>query len=136
MPGTQTHQPPVAPAPALPAREATLARLASATVGIAGIASALHGSPLVLPAAQDAFWHLREHALRVSLRFDGAWTRLCGRAPPTEARLDALLEQAEAAVQALEAARSSPTDSRVLAALTAGATSLDRTDGMFDGLGA
>ena len=119
-------------AQAQPPRVTQLAALATATLRIGTIASDLHGSPLVPEATQNAFWTLREHALRVSTRFDHAWERIITREPPTDQALQGLATLAGGADDALAKAHNSPTETRLLYALSSASTSLDRTDAMFD----
>jgi hypothetical protein len=135
MPRTQNRQqtPRTAVATqAQPPRVDHLAALATATLRIGAISSDLHGSPLVPESTQNAFWTLREHALRVSMRFDHAWERIISREPPTDQALQGLATLADGAVDALAQALKSPTETRLLSALSSASTSLDRTDAMFD----
>jgi hypothetical protein len=113
-------------------KETSLAALASGTLKIGAIASDLNGDPRLVPERQDAFWFLRENALRVSIRFDGAWTRIVERDPPSETRLAELAALAVEAVSAISKAAKSPTAVNLLDALAKCSTSLDQTDAMID----
>lgn len=113
-------------------KETSLAALASGTLKIGAIASDLHGDPRLAPERQDAFWFLRENALRVSIRFDGVWTRIVERDPPSETRLAELATLAAKAVGAIGNAAKSPTAVNLLDALAKCSTSLDQTDAMID----
>lgn len=113
-------------------KETSLAALASGTLKIGAIASDLHGDPRLAPERQDAFWFMRENALRVSIRFDSAWTRILERDPPSETRLAELAALAAEAVDVIGKATKSPTAANLLDALAKCSASLDQTDAMID----